>query len=260
MSKYIKNITVCNNEAALHMGYEGKLDITDLAIIDYLSYWCLHSKHSDVWEYNGKKYTWVNYNALLSALPFISVRNKISLTKRMKVLRDLGIIKTKSKRNNRLYVRFNRKFIKEYFDFEHKVEEVKEAKKPKEKHILKYIDVENIDVIIQTTFGIIKEVFEVKKVSRTYESVDPLTNKKIREELIKIITIIIHICKNVMDKKISHTHYASILIEYVGVVCDYYINLDEGIKIYNISKGVNIFLNYIEDQYMNIERFFDLTK
>lgn len=87
---------------------ETKLDLIDSAILEYLYHLC--NSRSEAVEKNrllnddGKKMTWVNYDALILDMPLLRITRKGALTPRFQRLVNEGFILTRKGGGNRQYV------------------------------------------------------------------------------------------------------------------------------------------------------------
>ncbi|MHA1329804.1 MAG: hypothetical protein ACTSR2_01885, partial [Candidatus Hodarchaeales archaeon] len=98
------------------------LDIKDAAILDYLIAWCQAddrtSKQILVKEKEGGReyrYTWINYNHLIREMPLLKIKQKASISTRIKKLSKVGFIKTFQAKNREMYIRLTEKIKELHF-------------------------------------------------------------------------------------------------------------------------------------------------
>jgi hypothetical protein len=96
------------------MGLCGKLDITDLAILDYIHGWCVAPK-ADRIIIDHKEYTRINYTHLIEEMPILRIREKDTVSVRIKKLRAHDLIETFQSKDNTLYVRQTKKCYEIFF-------------------------------------------------------------------------------------------------------------------------------------------------
>jgi hypothetical protein len=93
------------------------LDVKDAAILDYLRAWCqaddkkvkqLSIKEEGI-EY---RYTWINFNFLITEIPLLKIKSKSAISERISKIEKTGFIKTFKAPDQNLYVRLTEK-IKE---------------------------------------------------------------------------------------------------------------------------------------------------
>jgi hypothetical protein len=107
--------TIHINQLAYHrMGLCGKLDITDLAILDYIHGWCVAPK-ADRIIIDHQEYTRINYTHLIEEMPILRIREKDTLTARIKKLRAHDLIRTFQGKDKTLYVRQTKKCYELFF-------------------------------------------------------------------------------------------------------------------------------------------------
>ncbi len=86
--------------------------VVDGAILDYL-FWLCNTTSAGVEKsrmiIDGYRYTWVNYDWLLSEMPLLKGKTKATLTPIFKRLEDWNFIKTKTFRGGKKYVRVGEK-------------------------------------------------------------------------------------------------------------------------------------------------------
>jgi hypothetical protein len=111
----IMKYTIYINQLAYHrMGLCGKLDITDMAILDYIHGWCA-APRADRTVADHEEYTRINYIHLIEEMPILGIRKKDTVSARMNRLRVEGLIKTFRAKDNTLYVRLTRKCYDLFF-------------------------------------------------------------------------------------------------------------------------------------------------
>ena len=96
------------------MGLCGKLDITDMAILDYIHGWCA-APRADRTVADHEEYTRINYTHLIEEMPILGIRKKDTVSARINRLRVGGLIKTFRAKDNTLYVRLTRKCYDLFF-------------------------------------------------------------------------------------------------------------------------------------------------
>jgi len=87
-----------------------KLDIKDAAILDYLRAFCLADDKNVrrlTIEEGGKRYnyTWINFNHLIKEMPLLGIKNKASISERIKKIEKEGFIKVFRAPDRSLYIR-----------------------------------------------------------------------------------------------------------------------------------------------------------
>ncbi len=109
LEKYRMKYTIHINQLAYHrMGLCGKLDITDLAILDYIHGWCV-APRADRIVIDHQEYTRINYTHLIEEMPILRIREKDTISARIKKLRAHDLIKTFQGKDKTLYVRQTQK-------------------------------------------------------------------------------------------------------------------------------------------------------
>jgi hypothetical protein len=107
--------TIYINQLAFHrMGLCGKLDITDMAILDYIHGWCA-APRADRTVADHEEYTRINYTHLIEEMPILGIRKKDTVSVRINRLRMECLIKTFRAQDNTLYVRLTRKCYDLFF-------------------------------------------------------------------------------------------------------------------------------------------------
>lgn len=97
------SITI-NQVGIANSGLAEKTDLADWAIIDYLKDWFFAETKKTILNHeDGKQYTWLNYNHLIQNMPLLPFKNKDGLSKRIKKLKSLNLIKTIVMKDNSLY-------------------------------------------------------------------------------------------------------------------------------------------------------------
>ncbi len=96
------------------MGLCGKLDITDLSILDYIHGWCVAPK-ADRIIIDHQEYTRINYTHLIEEMPILRIREKDTLTARIKKLRAHDLIRTFQSKDHTLYVKQTKKWYEIFF-------------------------------------------------------------------------------------------------------------------------------------------------
>ena len=105
-AKIMKYIITINQEKVLELMPEAK--IVDAVILDYI-YWFCASPSVAIEEQritgpDGLKYTWLNYDWMLSDLPLLGIRAKSALTPVFQRLEKRGFIKSYSPDNQRKFI------------------------------------------------------------------------------------------------------------------------------------------------------------
>lgn len=100
----MKYTITINQVGIVRAGLADKTDLIDWAIIDYLQAWFFVAKEKTILNSeDGKQYTWVNYNHMIAEMPMLGLKDKDSLSYRIKKLKNLGLIKTIQTKDNTLY-------------------------------------------------------------------------------------------------------------------------------------------------------------
>jgi DNA-binding PadR family transcriptional regulator len=114
----MKLIITINQDKLLELAPDANL--SDGAILEYVFWFCA-SPSLEVEKYritapDGLKYTWVDYEKLLSDLPILRIKSKSSITPIFKRLEEWGFIKSYSPDNQRKYIavlpKFDELFVK----------------------------------------------------------------------------------------------------------------------------------------------------
>ncbi|MEO0072159.1 MAG: hypothetical protein ABIK10_01785, partial [candidate division WOR-3 bacterium] len=101
----MKYTITINQGLVVSTGLARQLDIIDLAIIDYLKDFSLYPKAKRL-VYEDENYIWLNYHHLLASLPILHIRDISRISRRIKKLRELDLIKTIRMPDNTLYYIF----------------------------------------------------------------------------------------------------------------------------------------------------------
>lgn len=96
------------------------LDIVDGAIIDYLIHFCSSDdKRIKQMEFREDgityRYTWINYNNLIEQMPLLGIKQKVSISIRLRKISDAGFIKLFKAPNQNVYIRLTEKIKELYF-------------------------------------------------------------------------------------------------------------------------------------------------
>jgi hypothetical protein len=110
----VKYTIFINQLACYRMGLCEKLDITDLAILDYIHGWCV-APRADRIILDHEEYTRINYAHLIEEMPVLRIREKDTISTRIKKNRDQALIKTFQAKDNTLYVRQTKKCYDLFF-------------------------------------------------------------------------------------------------------------------------------------------------
>lgn len=97
----LRSITI-NLAGIKEAGFLDKTDLTDWAIIHYISHWLDYSNDIQVRE--GATYVWFSYRRLMREVPLLRLTTKVSVWARLKKLRELGLIDSFLDPGNKLYV------------------------------------------------------------------------------------------------------------------------------------------------------------
>jgi hypothetical protein len=140
--KYTININQC---ALFTAGLLGKVDLTDIAILEYLKDFVFYTKHKSIYlnilprssqatnknnkfgqsnaiaKYHscgniaqagrGKEYIWLNYKHLMDSLPFANLKAKSAVSKRIRNLKEVDLIDIYKAPDNSLYYTFTEKMM-----------------------------------------------------------------------------------------------------------------------------------------------------
>ena len=105
--KYTINI---NQFALFTSGLLGKVDYTDIAILEYLKDFVYYKDHKSLYI-KGTEYIWLNYKHLMDSLPFAYLTTKGSVSKRIANLKKVELINTYKAPDNSLYYTFTEKMM-----------------------------------------------------------------------------------------------------------------------------------------------------
>lgn len=105
--KYTINI---NQFALFNAGLFGKVDYSDIAILEYLKDFVFYKQHKTI-KVQNEEYIWLNYNHLIASLPFAYFKSKAPVSKRIMKLKNLGLINTYQAKDNTLYYTFTDRLI-----------------------------------------------------------------------------------------------------------------------------------------------------
>jgi len=98
-----------------------KLDIKDCAILDYLKDFCgIDDKKIKQLEITEKeityKYTWINFNHIIKEMPLLGIKQKASISERLKKIQKAGFIKMFRAPDRSIYIRLTEKIKELYFN------------------------------------------------------------------------------------------------------------------------------------------------
>jgi hypothetical protein len=110
----VKYTIFINQLACYRMGLCEKLDITDLAILDYIHGWCV-APRADRIILDHEEYTRINYAHLIEEMPVLRIKEKDTISMRIKKIRAQDLIKTFQAKDNTLYVRQTKKCYDLFF-------------------------------------------------------------------------------------------------------------------------------------------------
>jgi len=110
----VKYTIFINQLACYGMGLCEKLDITDLAILDYIHGWCVAPK-ADRIILDHEEYTRINYAHLIEEMPVLRIKEKDTISARIQKIRAQDLIKTFQAKDNTLYVRQTRRCYDLFF-------------------------------------------------------------------------------------------------------------------------------------------------
>lgn len=100
----MKYSILINQVGIVEAGLHTKTDMIDWAIIDYLQQWYFAERKKTIFNTDDNNhYVWVNYNHMIQEMPMLGIKDKDALTKRIKKLRELKLIKTFQTKDNTLY-------------------------------------------------------------------------------------------------------------------------------------------------------------
>lgn len=107
--------TIFINQFALFTaGLVGKIDYTDIAMLEYMKDFVFFPKRVSIWVAEGQgrtEYIWLNYKHMIESLPFANIKSKSAIGRRLAKLRMLGLIRTYVSNNNTLYYTLTEKMI-----------------------------------------------------------------------------------------------------------------------------------------------------
>jgi hypothetical protein len=96
-----------------------KLDLKDAAILYYIIDWCSSSnKNIEKIKLEDGEYTWINYKHLILEMPILKINQVVSLSQRIKKLKESGLIKATQQNTSKgwkLYIRLTDEIEKLYF-------------------------------------------------------------------------------------------------------------------------------------------------
>jgi len=100
----MKYFITINQQGIVQAGLHKKTDLIDWVIIDYLRDWYFTERKKFIFvPEKGTNYIWINYNFLIESLPLIQIKDKDAISKRIKKLKNLGLIDTFQTKDNTLY-------------------------------------------------------------------------------------------------------------------------------------------------------------
>lgn len=102
-----------------HYGFNDKLDLTDCLLLSYIYYFHLNHQNNERTKYThrkGEKYVWINYRYLINANPLLPIKSKSAISKRLKKLKNLGLIDTYQAPENSIYIKPSQ-LLKEIFNY-----------------------------------------------------------------------------------------------------------------------------------------------
>jgi hypothetical protein len=95
---------IINQRGIIENNLIEKTDLVDWCIIDYLRDWYFAETKKTIFvQDDGCNYVWVNYNHLMQEIPIINIKKKDNISKRIKKLKQLGLIRTFQDKQNNLY-------------------------------------------------------------------------------------------------------------------------------------------------------------
>ncbi len=117
--------TIHINQFALYTaGLLGKVDYSDIAILEYLKDFVFYPQRKSIYLADTSRsdakssdkgprteYIWLNYRHLIASLPFANFKGKSAVSKRIAKLRKLDLIKTYQAKDNSLYYTLTDKMI-----------------------------------------------------------------------------------------------------------------------------------------------------
>lgn len=112
----MKYTILINQAGIVSSGLHKHTDVVDWMIIDYLKDWFFaENKKTILNSEDGKQYTWINYQHLIENMPLLGIKDKDAISKRFKKLKQLGLIKTITLKDNSLYFILTEKCIQTCF-------------------------------------------------------------------------------------------------------------------------------------------------
>jgi len=106
----MKYTITINQFALFSAGLYGKVDYSDIAILEYLKDFVYYKNHKSI-QVQNNEYIWLNYNHLIASLPFAYLKTKTPVSKRIMKLKNLGLINTYQAKDRTLYYTFTDKMI-----------------------------------------------------------------------------------------------------------------------------------------------------
>jgi hypothetical protein len=98
----------------------------DWLIVAYIANWYFNPSERVHWiEQGGYLYCWVNFDTMLKDIGMSGLMTKTTLSKKIRHLKEKGIIATCQEVNGRLNFRFRRKILRGYFNLTHAETEIK---------------------------------------------------------------------------------------------------------------------------------------
>lgn len=95
----MKYNTVINNAGIIDAGFgEGKTDLVDWAIVDYINCWATNPTATRIGDL-----VWINYRHMINEMPLLGLNTKQAVSKRIIKLRGLGILRTQYDEDGRVY-------------------------------------------------------------------------------------------------------------------------------------------------------------
>lgn len=97
--------TIIIPQLALHnIDLINKVDIVDAALLDYILDFC-NAARMDKIQVNNAEYTRINFKHLISEMPILGIKEKDTISARIKKLKKLDLLYTFQTKDNTLYIR-----------------------------------------------------------------------------------------------------------------------------------------------------------
>jgi len=100
----MKYSILIHQDRIVKSGFFETTDLIDWVIIDYIV-WSYFSKNGKITTFDGKRFVWLNFRAMINNLQIIKIKFKSAITKRIERLHGEGLIETYQTAEHSLYVR-----------------------------------------------------------------------------------------------------------------------------------------------------------